>query len=262
MKILVVSIVLMLSCSQSFARNLVIPDVNNPVVGLLGSSFVDPESAPNNALGLTSLNGASYRGIADYLKARSINEKRGIVYRENAEGGGTTNGQGGFQTLLQQAQQLVEHTTMWPDGTHMKVAVIFQFNDCLHNLAGLCDIQRVLAEPVANSIDTIEYLQSNGIKVFVTNLIDYHELDLPLLEEVFSEVVPGFTSATESQYNLYKHTYESEISALPGVTMIDVWDGMQHIGDGLHPDHRSRQKASRRLHKQIKKYLRRNSVWY
>lgn len=256
MKKLIASLVLSATAFCSFASTDITPDVNNPVVGLMGASFVDPEASPFNLVGLTSLNGSSYRGLADHLKARSINNPRGIVYREVAEGGSTTNGQNGFLSLFQQAERLVTHTTNWPDGIRLKVAVITQFNDCLHTIAGLCDEQDVLAGPVQNVIDTVNYLQANGVKVFVTNLVDYEDLDLPLVEATFAPIIPGFIVATEEQYRLYTDTFEAEVSALPGVTMIDVWKNFNDIGDGLHPDHKSRQKASKILHRAIRKHLR------
>lgn len=240
---------------SSFAASDIIPDIDNPVAGLMGASFVDPEASPFNLVGLTSFNGSSYRGIADHLKARSINNDKGIVYREVAEGGSTTNGQNGFLSILQQAERLVGHTTMWSDRTNLDVAVITQFNDCLHTIAGICDEQDILAGPVQNVVDTVNYLQANGVKVFVTNLVKYEDFDMPLVEAVFSQIIPGFEVATEEQYNLYVETFESEVSSLPGVTMIDIWKRFEHIGDGLHPDHKSRQKASNILHKAIRKHL-------
>lgn len=258
MRSILFSVVLTALSTAAFAGNDVTPDVDNPVVGLLGASFVDPEASPTNTVALTSLNGSSYRGVADYLKARSINNPKGIVYRENAEGGSTTNGQNGFQSLLEQAQRMVEHTTMWSDGTHLEAAVIFQSNDCLHTLAGLCTEQDVLDGPVQNTKDTIAYLQSFGVKVYVTNLVNYEDFDLPLVEQVFSQIIPGFVVASETEYNLYKDIYETELSAVEGVTFIDAWGGMSHIGDGLHPDHRSKRKASRRIHKTLKRFLRNN----
>ncbi len=240
---------------QSSAKHNITPDVNNPVVGLLGASFVDPEASPYNTVGLTSLNGSSYRGIADYLKALSIHNARGVVYREQAEGGATTSGQNGFLSIQEQAERLVEHTTQWSDGTHMKVAVIFRFNDCLHTLAGLCDEQAVLDGPVANTAQAIQYLQRQGVLVIVPSLLDYEDMDLPLVESIFSEISPGFKVASETQYRLYKATFESEIAAIPGVIMMDLWQGMTHIGDGLHPDHRSKRRAAKKLHKTIKHLL-------
>lgn len=255
MKTILTAAVLLVLSTTIFARSDVTPDVNNPVVGLLGASFVDPEASPFNQVGLTSLNGSSYRGIADFMKALSIHDPRGIVYREQAEGGATTNGQNGYLSLLEQATRLVEHTTMWSDGTHLKVAVIFRFNDCLHTIAGLCDEQEVLNTPVANTIETIQYLQSHGVKVIVPILLDYDNMDLPLVEETFSQIIPGFKVASEEQYNLYKTVFESEISNFQDVTMIEIWSGMTHIGDGLHPDYRSKKKAAKKLHRAIKKYL-------
>lgn len=255
MKKLIASLILTAATFSSFGASDVTPDIDNPVAGLLGASFVDPEASPFNLLGLTSLNGSSYRGIADYMKARSIHNPRGIVYRELAEGGSSTNGQDGFLSLFQQAERMVEHTTMWSDGTHLDVAVIFQFNDCLHTLAGLCDEQDVLAGPVQNVIDTVNYLQANGVKVFVTNLVKYDDFDLPLVEDVFSQIIPGFQVASEAQYNLYVDIFETEVAALPGVTMIDVWKKFEHIGDGLHPNYKSHKKASKILHKAIRQHL-------
>ncbi len=241
--------------SLAQASNKTTPDIDNPVVGLLGASFVDPEASPFNHVGLTSLNGSSYRGISDYMKSLSIHNPRGVVYREQAEGGATTNGQNGFLSLLEQATRMVEHTTMWADRTHLKVAVIFRFNDCLHTIAGLCDEQQVLDTTVANMAETIQYLQSHGVKVFVTTSIDYNNMDLPLIERTFADLVPGFKVATREQYELYIDVFEAEIAKMPEVTKIDVWEGMTHIGDGLHPDHRSKMRAAKRLHRAIKKHL-------
>lgn len=255
--ILFVCITLLIaSTSPAFAKSNTIPDVNNPVVGLLGASFVDPEASPFNTVGLTSLNGSSYRGLADFMKAQSIHNPRGIVYRESAEGGATTDGSHGFLSVQEQAERLVEHTTAWVDGTHMKIAVIFRFNDCVHSVAGLCNREDVLNRPVANTIAAIQYLQSQGVKVVVPYLLDYDDMDLPLVEEVFSQIVPGFKVATEEQYLLYKETFEAEIEKLPGVVMLDLWSGMTHIGDGLHPDHRSKKRAARKLHHRLKSILR------
>lgn len=248
MKYSLICLLLTLLCSSVQATEDVIPDFTNPVVGLIGASSIDPEASPQNAVGLTALNGASFRGLADFLKARSIHSPKGIVYREAAEGGATTNGQNGFLSVVGQAKRLVEHTTMWTNGTHMKAAVIMGFNDCMHSLAGLCDESQVLNNTVANVKEAVQYLQSFGVKVFVARLIDYDSLNLPLLEQTFSQIIPGFQVASESEYNMYKSLYESEMEQMPDVTVIDVWRGMKHIGDGLHADHESKMRASIRLH--------------
>ncbi|MCY7297425.1 hypothetical protein [Alteromonas sp. a30] len=252
MKKIIVSLVLFYLSFSAASSTRITPDVNNPVVALLGASLVDPEASPNNTVGLTSLNGSSYRGIADYLKAESINEADGIVYREQAEGGATTNGKNGFLSILEQAQRVIEHTTQWSDGTHTKAAVLFRFNDCLHSIAGICENKRdVLNIPVANTLEVIHYLQSQDILVIVPQLPSYDDMDLPLLEERFREVVPDFRVATEAQYHMLKSTFEDEVGKIPGVVMLDIWGGMQHIGDGLHPNHNSKKQAAKKLHQHL-----------
>lgn len=249
-------LLLLFTSTVSVYADEIVPDYTNPVVGLIGASSVDPETSPFNTIGLTALNGSSFRGLADYMKARSIHQPKGIVYREVAEAGATTNGQNGYLSVLEQAKRLVEHTTTWNDGVHLKAAVIFHFNDCLHSIAGLCDEQDVLNITVANVREAIEYLQAANVKVFITRLIDYDRLDLPLVEEIYSQISPGFKVASEANYNLYKSIYETEMEQLNGVTVIDVWQGMEHIGDGLHADHSSKMRASKRLHRALRRYLR------
>ncbi|MER2491865.1 hypothetical protein [Catenovulum sediminis] len=238
------------------AQSDITPDFSNPVVGLIGASYVDPEAPIGNTSGLTSLNGASYRGIADYLKGTTIHKAGGLVYRENAQGGATSDGANGFKTMLQQAQELVEHTTMWSDGSHMKAAVLFQFNDCKHTLAGLCPTQaEVLAGPVANTLDTIAYLQSQNVKVFVVKMPSYEQLDLALTESIFSAIIPDFKTANEAQYQLIQTSYEDYIYNEDGVTVIEAWKTFEHIGDGLHPNHKSKATAAKIINKTLEKAL-------
>ncbi|WDD99431.1 hypothetical protein [Thalassomonas actiniarum] len=255
-KLLTATLLASLTTFSAFSKDNIIVDVNNPVVGLIGASYVDPEASINNTVGLTSLNGSSYRGIADYLKATTITKAKGLVYRENAEGGATSGGANGFKSMLQQAQELVEHTTQWADGTHMKAAVIFSFNDCKHTLAGLCPSQSdVISASINNTLDTINYLQSNNVKVFIVRAPSYDDLDFPLTEQIFSDVIPGFAMVDEQGYQLIQDTFQEYVHNLDGVTVIDAWQEFDHMGDGLHPDHKTKRKAAKVINKVLEKAL-------
>ncbi len=254
--ILTATLLASLTAFSAFAKSEVIVDVNNPVIGLIGASYVDPEASINNTVGLTSLNGSSYRGIADYLKATTITKAKGLVYRENAEGGATSAGDNGFKSMLQQAQELVEHTTQWADGTHMKAAVIFSFNDCKHTLAGLCPSQSdIISASTNNALDTINYLKNNNVKVFIVRAPNYDDLDFPLTEQIFSDIIPGFQMVDEQGYQLLQDTYQEYVHNIEGVTVIDAWTSFDHIGDGLHPDHKTKRKAARIINKVLEKAL-------
>ncbi|WP_016955101.1 hypothetical protein [Catenovulum agarivorans] len=242
------------------AQSNIIADVNNPVIGLIGASYVDPEAAYGNTVGLTALNGSSYRGINDFLIGETINDPTGLVFREKAEGGATTDGANGFNSMLGQAQELYEHTTMWGDGSHLKAAVLFQFNDCKHTIAGLCPtMEDVLAGPIQNTLQTIAYLQQNDVKVFVIKMPAYEDLDLVLTEEIFSQVTPGFAAASEEQYRLLQQAYEQHVYTAEGVVLIDAWNKFKHMGDGLHPDYKTRKKAAKTIVKSLKKALNKDS---
>ncbi|MET1256235.1 hypothetical protein [Aliikangiella maris] len=228
----------------------------NPVIGLIGASYIDPEAAYGNGAGLTALNGSSYRGLADYLKAFSILSVEGPVFREAAQGGATSSGALGFDSAQLQAIKLYEHTTMWVDGSHLKAVIIDLFNDCLHTAYGpLCTREDIDNTLVKNVTQAINYLQQRGVKVFVNRLVDYDKLDLPLAEEIFKVITPHFRVASREQYNLLKHTYEDSISQIDGVIMLDTWRSFAHFGDGLHPNHATKLKAAQYVMYQVYRHL-------
>ncbi|WP_444995272.1 hypothetical protein [Aliikangiella sp. IMCC44359] len=254
-KIFLISLFSLFSFSV-FSDEPIITEANNPVIGLIGASFIDPESAYGNGLGLTALNGSSYRGLADYLKARTINNINGMVFREAAQGGATSSGALGFDSALTQAVKLYEHSTMWADGSHLKVVIIDIFNDCLHNSYGpLCTEEDIQNGLVFHVTEAIQYLQARNVKVFVNRLVDYDSLDLPLAEEVFKIINPNFTVATREQYELLVSTYENSIAQIEGVEFLNTWKRFRHFGDGLHPSHRTKKRAAKYIVRKLKRYL-------
>lgn len=251
------SVGLVLSASAMAQQTSVTPDIDNPVVGLIGASFVDPLTPYPNAGGLTCLNGCSYRGLSDHLIGTVIREKKGIAYQSAAQAGAISAGTSDYYSVLGQATKLYEHHANWNgDSSRLKAVVFDIFNDCLHNLYGpLCTEHDIKDGVVANVKEAVDYLQARGVKVYLNKYVAYEDLDLPAMQAAFSNLIPGFTAASPEQYDLLKTTYEAELSAIDGVSLLDTWKNFNHVGDGLHPDHKTKRKAAKYVTRTLKKEL-------
>lgn len=158
-----------------------------------------------------------------------------------------------YLTQLQRALSrvaIIDPETFSVVGFNAKYVVIDLANDCIHSLAfnvpqneaEFCtpqDIDAVIDRYVEVGNQVLQY----GLTPVYTSYPDFSILELDLL---LSQGIMWVTD--ENTFNALRDTHASRIaSEVPGAVIVDAWEGLQHIGDGLHPDERSAKIAARRV---------------
>lgn len=125
-------------------------------------------------------------------------------------------------------------------------------NDCLHSSAfGVPDDEssRCDATELNDVVDRIKNVALQvsflGMTPVIETYPEYNRINLPLTQAVFGFqwVIDeaGFTELRE----LHRSRLQAEV---PGAIVVDdLWEGFMDVGDGLHPDKKTAEKAARKI---------------
>lgn len=242
-----------------------------PALLVIGSSFGKGDLHFNDDLqapygGISTMAG-SYLSLGDALvRERTL---PGFVINE-AQGGATTFdretchpvctpgvGWQGFEKQLAKALARVSYTDPASGARRVnaRYVVITMANDCLHSDA--FGIPEDEAKPCSvEEMDAyIDRLIDIGQKAIDADLVPvfgvmpaWERLDLNILRQM-----AGFRwMIDEADYKLLRERLRSRLLAeLPGALVLNYWRGYRHLGDGLHPNPATAQRAARRIARAI-----------
>lgn len=222
----------------------------------------DDLSAP--AFG-ASVNAGSYLSIGDALQRSDL--LNGFVINE-ARAGSTTFSRAacsdsacttaGWQGYDVQLQKALLRVAMFDPQNPGNVAFNAEYvfiglpNDCLHSSAfGIPTKQTVPCDTrdfhkVADNVRNVAMLaMSRGLTPVIPTYPDYDDIDLDLLGLLFGYHWVIDEAGADELGEIYRERLQAE---LPGAIILDdLWEDYNHIGDGLHPDPKTAQKAARKI---------------
>ncbi len=235
-----------LSTSTLYAQEVVWPD--NPTIGLIGASLVDPNAPDDSALaqaGIGAYIGGSYKGLRYQLTRNHLINNMGFVVQSRAQGGGNSFDipEQGFKGYDSQLDGLL-NATFWFDGqSRLEYIVMDISNDCLHT-GGTTDGQPCTPETMTNYVNrlkgVVERAQASGITVIVDGYSHWETIDMELAGNVFS--LPWVINETD--YRELSRLHKEVLSAIPGVIYLDIWGTHMKTIDGLHPIHKDTKRAA------------------
>lgn len=217
----------------------------NPVVGLLGASYVNATPPINSPLGGMAYIGGSYLDLTTALnKLPDMDQYR---FLSDTQAGGFSYDVPGtdWKGYDSQFTDMVARTN-WFDGINrLKAVVTVVVNDCLHSIPCSTD-------DIYSYTDRLKGVATRaaamGIPVIITDFPPYERLDMELAGKTFG--LSYIISADE--YQELQSIFRQELSHLPGVIFIDPWKHLSTI-DGLHPDAASMKRAAKEIAKGIKR---------
>lgn len=229
---------------------------------VIGASTGQGTTPYNN--GVAPLNGISVN-FGSYLslgQALTRNHKLpGFVINE-AQAGATTFprlacaagaascGPAGWDSYQTQLERAVSRVALPPNFTqyNAKYVVITMPNDCLHadafgipqNLTVPCSLEQM--NGVAERLLSVgRSALSKGITPVFGLAPRYESLDLPLFQAKFGL----YWVISEANYKAMRSLIQQRLSSeLPGALVLDIWREFTHIGDGIHPNPATTQKAA------------------
>jgi hypothetical protein len=155
-----------------------------------------------------------------------------------------------YETQLSRALARVTNPFTVPATVNAKYVVITMANDCLHSDAA--GIPQSQTAPCSNQqLDEVALrlvqLGQSVLNAGLTPIFDvypsYDALNLPLFRQLFGLV----WVIRPDDYNYLRSRSFHALSALPGAVVLDMWQGFEHRGDGLHPTDASSDRAARRI---------------
>ncbi|AWB65739.1 hypothetical protein C2869_04480 [Saccharobesus litoralis] len=236
--------------------------------GNASTPFISGMQAP---LGGIAVNSGRYLALGDALvRERSLS---GHVINE-AQAGATSFDRlacfpgpecvgPGWQGFDKQLTKALARVTAGPD-IFADYVLILRGNDCNHPDAfgiPMDQTSECTVEQINQSVDNMIAVGQRAIDLGITPIYGtapaYQNLDLPL----FRDTLGWDWIVSEYAYNLYGSIYKSRIQAeLPSAIFLDnMWQGFEHLGDGLHPNDKTTRKAAKRIAKAIKKHQKQNN---
>jgi hypothetical protein len=161
-----------------------------------------------------------------------------------------------YQTQLERALARVALPPAFTTYT-AKYVVVSTPNDCLH--ADAFGVPQATAQPctpaqlnavVDRLIAVGQYALSKGIVPIYEIMPRYQDLNLPLFGSTFGLA----WVITEADYRTLRDLGRTRISSeVSGALVLDIWKNFRHIGDGVHPDEATVQKAARAVAQELKR---------
>ena len=217
----------------------------NPVIGLLGASYVNATPPINSPLGGMAYIGGSYLDLTTALtKLPDLDQYRFLS--DTQSGGFSYDVPGsGWKGYNSQFADMVARTN-WFDGVNrLKAVISVVVNDCLHSKPCTTDDIYAYTDRIKGVTTRAEVM---GVPVIITDFPPYERLNMELARQIF-----GLTYVIgPDEYQELQSIYRQELRHLPGVTFIDPWEHISTI-DGLHPDAESMKKAAKEIAKTITK---------
>lgn len=236
---------------------------------VIGASTAQGVTPYNN--GIAPLNGiaVNFGSFLSLGQALTRNHKLpGFVINEAQAGattfprlacaaGASSCGPAGWDSYQTQLDRALSRVALPPNFTqyNAKFVVITMPNDCLHSDAfGYPQNQnQPCSLPQMNGVvDRLLSVGQSALNKGVTPIFAlsprYESLDLPLFQAKFNLYWVISEQNYKTLRNLIKQRLESE---LPQAVVLDVWKDYTHIGDGLHPNPATTQKAANIIAKKI-----------
>jgi hypothetical protein len=235
--------------------------INYPLL-VIGASTAQGTTPYNN--GVAPLNGISVN-FGSYLslgQALTRNHKLpGYVINE-AQAGATTFprlacasgsancGPAGWDSYQTQLNRALSRVALPPTFTqyNAKYVVITMPNDCLHadafgipqNQTQPCSLEQM--NGVADRLLSVgQSALAKGVTPIFALAPRYESLDLPLFQAKFGL----YWVISEQNYKTMRNLIQQRLSnELPNAVVLDIWREFTHIGDGIHPDPATTQKAA------------------
>jgi hypothetical protein len=230
---------------------------------VIGASYAEGTTPFNNGvapLGGIAVSFGSYRSLGAALARQPsmpghvINEAQaGASTFARLACGPTQCGPAGwdsYETQLARALTRVTNPFTVPATVNAKYVVVTMANDCLHSdAAGIPQLQSVpctyqqLDEVATRLVQVGQRALSAGLTPIFDVYPPYDRLDMLLFRQLF-----GLTWVIRpDEYNHLRNRSFDALSALPGAVVLDIWQGFEHRGDGLHPTDDTSDRAARRI---------------
>ena len=216
----------------------------NPVIGLLGASYVNATPPINSPLGGMAYIGGSYLDLTTALnKLAGMDHYR---FLSDFQAGGFSYDVPGtdWKGYDTQFTDLVARTNWFDGSNRLKAVVTLVVNDCLHTTPCSVDDIHAYTDRLKGVAARAEAM---GVPVIITDFPPYERLDMELAGQTFglSYVIGA------DEYHELQRIYRQELRHLAGVTFIDPWKHLSTI-DGLHPDAASMTRAAKEIAKAIR----------
>ena len=220
----------------------------NPVLGLIGASFVNNQTPHDSIFGGFATAGGAYLDLETALNqsvafvlsgVRTANEAQAAAFSFDLDATGTLGYQSQFDRVLNQTFSPLEAVEQ-PAGK-LKVLYIGLMNDCLH--AQTCNYNFSL---LTNNIQgAIDYARGMDLPVIITGYPEYDDFDGDLYVDTYAPLgVKRFIS--EAEYNELKSVHRDAFEDQEGVTYVNLYEGGRTI-DGIHWDAKTMRRAAKRL---------------
>jgi hypothetical protein len=236
---------------------------------VIGASYSEGKTPFNNGvapLGGISVGFGSYLSLgqaltrSELLPGQVINEGQGgatTFARPYCAPGASTCGPASWDSYATQLDKAVARVALPPSFSsyNARYVVVTMSNDCLHADAfGVPQSQSQPCTPAQMNaaVDRMVALGQLALAKGVTPVFDVHppyqRLNLPLFRSLFGLAwVIG-----ESDYDTLRQLQRTRLQAeLPQALVLDIWKDFTHIGDGLHPDAATTQRAARRIAQEL-----------
>ena len=222
-----------------------------PVVGIIGSSF-EEKSQPD---GGGSLSGGSYVDLRDALNAQRRPPFEFSIVSVAEPGTFTFPTESGpikWRGYQGQLDELIQKTD-WPFDQINRLSLLYIGipNDVLHG----SPFSQAL---VTAYIDTIKSVVDQAtVPVIIAGYPPWGELDMQKAAPIY-----GLEHAiTEANYNILRERHRQELEILPSVFYLGLFDDMVSIGDWLHPNTASQDRAAAILWHLIFKILKEQGLF-
>ncbi|NHZ89043.1 SGNH/GDSL hydrolase family protein [Massilia sp. CCM 8733] len=237
------------------------PPSQHPLL-LIGASFAEGKTPYHGAdapLGGVAVGFGNYLSLGQALTRHR--KLPGYVINEAQAGAGTfahpfcapgaaTCGPAGWDSYQTQLDRALSRVAMPPTFSQHTASyvVVTTANDCLHaDAAGVpqSESQPCTLNDMNASVDRLVAVGKFALAKGLTPIFDippqYDNLDLPKFQAAFGLAwVIG-----ESDYKQLRTLSSTRLKAeLPGAIVLDIWKDYTHIGDGIHPDVASAEKAA------------------
>lgn len=250
-----------------------VPSLTDQPILVIGASYADGRLPFDDSLQAPF--GGLAVGFGTYLGEGDALVRQGLLVVNEAQAGATTFDRAmcldafcvdvGWQGYDKQfAKALARVTIRNPAdpsqvlGYNARYVYFSLANDCLHSgAAGVPQAQSAPCSPaevdafVDRVIAVAEDAMDAGLVPVFSRYPDYDDIDLSI-----QAAATGLTwYVSESQWDAIASTYASRIEdELPGAILVDAWDGMRVLPDGLHPTPKSANKAAKRIREAIEEY--------
>lgn len=222
---------------------------------VIGSSYANGNTQINGfnttSLGSSTVESGSYLSLGDALV------QAGKLVINEARAGSTTFANGtlpSYRTQFENALNRVAirdtHDPVNVLGYNADYVIIDVPSDCVHS--GVSNMSQFENPPCSEddinaSVDRVielaRYALSLGITPVISGFPRYERLDLNLFQQTFSLS----WVADNHQYNKISNTFRNRLAVLTNsveVVGANPWGGMNHLGDGYHPNSTSATNAA------------------